>query len=54
MKNWFVVQVYISMDGSTPPTPPQHPYASVDLLEAWVPTPLPPRRAIGVPEEPAP
>lgn len=49
VKNWFIVQVYISMDGSTPERPPAHPYASVSLLRGAIPVALPPRRAVTTP-----
>lgn len=39
--NWFFVQIYISMNGTKPELPAQHPYPSVDLLRASVPAPLP-------------
>jgi hypothetical protein len=44
IRKWFIVQIYISMDGTTPERPPQHPFASVALLRGAVPSPLPPKR----------
>lgn len=49
VRNWYLTQVYISMDGSTPERPAHHPYPSVDLLRAAVPKGLPPRKPLRLP-----
>lgn len=37
LDTWFLVLVYISMDGSKPERPPQHPYPSELVLRASIP-----------------
>ncbi len=37
VKQWFIVQIYLSSDGTPPAAPPHHPYADVRELMARVP-----------------
>lgn len=48
VKNWFIVQAFLSTDGATPDRPEQHPYVSAAVVRAWVPGPLPIRRRLKV------
>ncbi len=48
VKNWFIVQMWISTTGAAPERPAQHPYVSPAVLKAWVPKPLPMRKRLRV------